>query len=495
MSANTVFLDKIATLRKRFLVKIFTQIILITCLLFLCLFTIAIGIEKTGASSLHRDVSFYLISILISLLISLLYASIKRESFTQALIDIDTRLDLKDRLSTAYEYQKGGKTSEFADLLIEDAGRRLSMLSNKQLFPAKFSMVHFLLILLIITNIALFVVERVVPISKHAYIGSEQSERIKALLKNYTREKAESAKKPEQESQKRLHKNMENIAKKFDEPSVSKDNLLKSLYETLKEAQGEQARLAEALSSKLEELKDVRDVPVQQIPQAPQLSAEELSKLRKMLENLLGNQLPGSIEQDLNRLGETRSLAELLEQLIDDIEFDTDAEDEADSDEGDITAQKDDKQGEDENGTQDDTRNGALSDSQQDGEGLSEQAMSGQSQGVGDGEGRGHEGSEDDEGSLSAGRGRSQDQKRPPHEFEASTGPARQDKTASSPQGEYNVHVRSVTSIGKAELPEEDVVRPYQQEVETILQKEDIPVNYREYIKNYFISIGLREEN
>jgi hypothetical protein len=49
-------------------------------------------------------------------------------------------------------------------------------------------------------------------------------------------------------------------------------------------------------------------------------------------------------------------------------------------------------------------------------------------------------------------------------------------------------------TIGNAKVKEEDVIRPYRQELESVLQKEDIPLNYREYIKSYFLSIGLKKE-
>ena len=56
------------------------------------------------------------------------------------------------------------------------------------------------------------------------------------------------------------------------------------------------------------------------------------------------------------------------------------------------------------------------------------------------------------------------------------------------------MHIRSLTTIGKADMEMEEVIRPYRRELESILKKEDIPLNYREYIRNYFLSIGLRGE-
>jgi hypothetical protein len=73
-------------------------------------------------------------------------------------------------------------------------------------------------------------------------------------------------------------------------------------------------------------------------------------------------------------------------------------------------------------------------------------------------------------------------------------GPASPDKLVSSPAKTYLIHVRALTDRGEARVKEEDIFRTYRQEVESILQKEDVPVNYREYIKNYFIAIGINTE-
>ena len=65
---------------------------------------------------------------------------------------------------------------------------------------------------------------------------------------------------------------------------------------------------------------------------------------------------------------------------------------------------------------------------------------------------------------------------------------------ASARTKSYLISIRTLTDIGEARLKEEDIIRTYQKEVESLLQKEDIPLNYREYIKNYFISIGMNAE-
>jgi len=58
----------------------------------------------------------------------------------------------------------------------------------------------------------------------------------------------------------------------------------------------------------------------------------------------------------------------------------------------------------------------------------------------------------------------------------------------------FLIRIRALTDIGEARLKEEEIFQTYRKEVESILQKEDIPMNYREYIKNYFFSIGINTE-
>ena len=65
---------------------------------------------------------------------------------------------------------------------------------------------------------------------------------------------------------------------------------------------------------------------------------------------------------------------------------------------------------------------------------------------------------------------------------------------ASSQAKSYLIHIRALTDIGEARLDKEEIFQTYRKEVESILQKEDIPANYRAYIKNYFISIGINTE-
>jgi len=93
--------------------------------------------------------------------------------------------------------------------------------------------------------------------------------------------------------------------------------------------------------------------------------------------------------------------------------------------------------------------------------------------------------------SAAAGNAKSIEDNQSSYELEKTPGSVLQDKIASSQAKSYLIHIRALTDVGEARLKEEEIFQTYRKEVESILQKEDIPINYREYIKNYFISIGI----
>jgi hypothetical protein len=93
--------------------------------------------------------------------------------------------------------------------------------------------------------------------------------------------------------------------------------------------------------------------------------------------------------------------------------------------------------------------------------------------------------------SSAAGNAKSENPAESPYEFQKLEGPAVQDKIISRQEENFHIHIRSLGANRESKLKDADITRPYRKAVESILAKEDIPLNYREYIKNYFLSIGL----
>ena len=235
-------------------------------------------------------------------------------------------------------------------------------------------------------------------------------------------------------------------------------------------------------------------MPIQTIPKLENLSLSQLEKLKRILNRALKNQIPDSIKQNIEALHELYRTEERLSQMIDKFH-----EGHSDSDE--VAGSR-----------YDDTQpsiptHGLLKP-------LDETQLS---KTIGDVLNRnrgveGRHGQPDTEqrlesdrdlkdefgsqpgSSSAAGSAPSDGKKKSKDELAKSSGIGTQDKMKSSQGDKYLIQIRSLTTMGESKIEEKDIIRSYRKEIEGILQKEEIPLNYRGYIKNYFISIGLKAD-
>ncbi len=493
MNAESLFCAELSKLKRQVIIKSVQRVALYAALIFLCLCAVLFFIEKAGFSILSDDAFRYGIPIGISLTAALLLAFVKRKKLLTILIEIDTRLKLQDKLSTAYEYQFSGKKSDFLVLLLEDAVARMRRLEIKHMVPAKFSAAHLALILLLVLNAVLYSSDFWGSNLRPTHANQEQIEKARTLLRNYTQSPI-GAKQAKKKSPKPVYaRQLEQLTNRLNDPSLNRDALSASLSTMLKELQSEQSRLADELSPKLNALSG-EGVPFQSIPELAKLSSNEIEKLKMLLNGALNKQIPDSLNQDIEILQEFFRLEKLLSQIIDDLkEGDsyTDAYAQSQPHETLVSQRADDREK-----TLGDTRsltpNGEIADSQRDRVNTTRPPPSDQSQDNARDE-------QNDDGlhdnyPVSAGRAKSAQRQKSPNELEKSTGPGIQDKLSSAQEKKYRLHIRSLSAIGESKLKEENIIQTYRQEIESIIQKEDIPLNYREYIKHYFISIGLKTE-
>lgn len=68
------------------------------------------------------------------------------------------------------------------------------------------------------------------------------------------------------------------------------------------------------------------------------------------------------------------------------------------------------------------------------------------------------------------------------------------DKTGDFNKGSFAYTVKALSDIGVSKKEHEKIKKQYQQQNEAILEKENIPAEYREDIRDYFLSIGLGKE-
>jgi hypothetical protein len=493
VSAEALFCAELARLKRHVVIKSVQGAALDASLVFLCIWATLWFIERSEFTILSNDAFRYGIPIGISLMAALLLAIVKRKNLQTILIDIDTRLKFQDRLSTAYEYQRNGKKSDFLALLLEDACLQLHQLEIKYMVPAKFSAAHLALILLLVLNVALYASHFWGPHSRPIHADQEHIEKARTLMRNYTQSRIGGKPAKKKSPGHAYARRLEQLTERFNDPALSQEALSASLSTLRKDLHAAQARLTEQLSAKLNALRG-EGVPVQPIPEPEERSSQEIEKLKTLLKGALNNQIPDSLNQDIETLQEFSSLEKLLSRIIEDLKEDdlhTDEYAQSQPHETQTSPQANDRQ-KTPGDTQPQKTPGTMSDRKQGRAGSTDPLASGQSQDNG--------GDEPDDAGLheeydiSAGRAKSAQRKKLGDELEKSTGPGIQDKLTSAKVKEYRIHIRSLSAIGESKLQEEIIVQNYRQEIESILQKEEIPLNYRQYIKHYFISIGLKTE-
>ena len=493
VSAEISFISQIAKIKRRVFIHAIHRILLNASLIFLSISTLFFILTKAGITDYNINGTWYFVPIGISLSAALFIGLATRSNLLNVLIEIDRRLQLQDRLSTAYEYLKFKKKTEFTELLMNDAAAKLRQISNQQLVPARFSFLHLLVIILLIINIFLYSSVFSPSGFKSTHQELQKIENAGKLLKNYTISRVDNKAVQKSKPQSVYAKKLDQFSQKLNDSSKPFEQRLAALDSFLKEVQGEQARLANELGAKVGSTA-IKELPILKIPDPANLSSSQLEKLKRLLNRTLNNRMPDSISQNIESLQELDSIEALLSRIMNDFKDGRSFSDDSAESTGnerrmsqttetlenppdDLNRPNPDEQFSDHNqSTADRTDQPGSEKLPENGDELQ------------DGMGR------PERYSTSAGRAKSKEENKLSYELEKTPGSVLQDKMASSQAKSYLIHIRALTDIGEARLDEEEIFQTYRKEVESILQKEDIPANYRAYIKNYFISIGINTE-
>ena len=492
-SPDISFSNEISKIKRRNIFIVLCRIWLNTSLIFLGICIFMFFIQKTNVSDLSASVSWVLFSIGFSLAAALLLGFLKRDKFLTTLVDIDRRLRLQDRISTAYEYSKSGKKTVFSGIQIKDAAAKLHQLSTKQMLPVKFSRRHLLLVFLMVANGALLFSNYLSPEFKLTRADRIKQELVDELSRNYAVNRLERKNEKKKNRQNGYSKELEHLRTKLNDRSITRDQVNTGIDRLLKDVQGEQARLATELGTKLKAA-EIDEMPIQTIPKLENLSLNQLEKIKRILNRALNNQIPDSINQNIEALQELYRTEEQLSQMIDEFYEDHSDSDEVAGSQYDNTQPSTTAHGlkKSLDDTQFSKTIGDVLNRNQGFEGKYGQPDPEQRQEI-DRDLKDEFGSQPGS-SAAAGSAPSDGKKKSKDELAKSSGIGTQDKMKSSQGDKYLIQIRSLTAIGESNLEEKDIIRSYRKEIEGILQKEEIPLNYRGYIKNYFISIGLKAD-
>jgi hypothetical protein len=491
VNAETIFLDEISRVKRRVFSRLVCRLLLWACAFFLGSYTLFAIILKAHIYGGNHYGLWVLALGAISLIAATGVAIFESKAFQSFLIEIDARLQLGESISTAFEYQQAGHQSVFLDLLMQDATAKLRRLSPREIFPAGFSRLHFFLIVAVIAAMAYYFGFYSNPDFKPVLVDQLKIEKALKLVRDFAdRHPAVGDSKAERQHPV-IKRNIEQLRKTLNQPAITREHLFTLLNRHLKEVQAEQMRQVAELGARLDDAQ-IRKMPIQDPLDLQNFNAGQLEKLKKLLNQALNNRIPDGIQDDVESLQELFSLEKLLTRVIEEFhEGYSGPQEQADSERYQtpvssspeaLSKRNDDSlQSEDsgrnpsnpENGSADTSEHTRSGDSHSDGFGVPGER--GLSHGT----------------SPRAGRARSDGREKSGSEIEKATGPKIQEKWTPAQVKQYLVRIRTLTAAGESYIKEEEVIRSYQQEIEGVLQKEDIPLNYRDYIRNYFLSIGL----
>jgi hypothetical protein len=481
LKAELVFKRSISKLRRRIIRHWVEQIMLTTLLLALILNTITIGLQKIGLFE-WEGYAVYPLLLLFSFACSLLHALRRKESFQDALIDIDIRLDLKERLSTAHEYHQLGRTSLFMDRLTQEANSLLESLRGRQMVPRYFSRRHLSIPIFAVILILLISIDWSPRAGVEDLASAERFKQIGVQLERYAEHVRPETSEAVKEPQKNFREQMETFARALQGGSMSGKKVLESLDKLMNQSEMEKRRLIDKLKEELSP-GDVPQTPVLESLQTGEPTSAEIAELKKELEEMFDGEVPASISKDLSNLALHNEMTAFIEETVETLGVPLKEERLQDGETSLLLGRTKENLSIHEEAFQEKNEPGSGS-------------IARPKKRANDDSEESDDRLRDGEGTVfTAGQEKAKGDKKAPYEIENLETPALRDKGISGRGERYNVLVRSLPAIGRAELREEEIVRVYQKEFENVMGKEDIPPPYREYIKKYFLSIGLGKES
>lgn len=486
LKADNQYMNHMTRLKWIFIKRIVQQFFLTTLLFWFPLASMALVFDKLGWLQWHRyEILGFILAL--SFLLALHCILRKRQHFTDELMDMDTRLSLKSRLSTAYEYHRSNRKTLFGDLLIREVCHLLQTIKPKEMFPRipirdHLLIIGFIILFLIIlfSNIAPYHIKKK---------GTEDPELLSVSVKIKDFINRESRIPKNQKLLKNeITRNLEDMIDKLNERTMDRDAFVKSVQTMGREVMAEQTTIAQRIRETLNP-GDIENTPELRPFEETTFKNEELERMTDVLKELFQGAIPESIMNDMARLGHNRRLGDFLDEILDDLQASRAFEMVPMTATGkkeafiDSVIPKKEKETPDSSAVHTGTEsqiayiNRPVSPIMEQG-GTDSSDMEAPNQGSG-------------EPNLAAGDARAVGEKKAPHPLESSKGAKIREKGISMQGERYSALVRSLATIGTVEMSELEILKTYEKQIEDILQKEDIPLNYRTYIKNYFLHIGI----
>jgi hypothetical protein len=315
--------------------------------------------------------------------------------------------------------------------------------------------------------------------------------RLGTRLKRFTQPKTASDQKRKVPQDRELAESIEKLASALQQQRKKREELFRMVSEVKLKIEEDNSLLSRQIEEELG-LKDSSPRPGSAQGMRPEEKGKKLNALKKKLEEVFQREVPVSLSKRIQSLRRSLELEELLYEVSEEM------------DSGFASLGREDGEDTAKNGGQG-TATGEEKDHSFSGQSVaSEGARKTPKQrdfedrsapgGTGSGEEKGSGAETDMMEGFQAGQGSSSAKADTPREIDRKRGPILRERYDIQAEDPLIIHVKSLPVLQRAESRPEDVIRDYRREYEAVLEKEDIPLADRETIKNYFMSIGLREE-
>lgn len=484
MNGDSVFEEWIGTLlrwrKRRRLFSLMAWFLALS----LILNTFAFGFQKVFHFA-RGNIYLYLILTLVSFGMALGIHLLTKKKFLTDLIEIDSRLKLKDRLSTAFEYRPSERKTRFREGLLADAGRVLEGLPKNKLYPLGFSAAYVLIpsFAFILLGLSLFDFSALKPTEEKT---QERLARAGRAIERFSKEKIPETIGLNDQSLGEPYRQLEEIAKDLQNQSLKPEKLLLTLGEMKKEALAERLRLTRKLEKEL----NGDGTPGSDNPSTfPKelTTTKDLEKLTEQLKDLFEGSLPESIAKDIARINEKLELEQFLDKTINQaIPSDPTGD-------GRSLLSKREKGYAGEGETRPSGEAGSFLALEKEQTKIPPPPTAGRGSEEERKAGKRPQGREDGDG-FTAGTTKGTGERLIPSELKGRKGPSiKEGGGPSDAEPGSSFQVRSLplfgrTKNGREEIPQE-IPASYRREMEAVLLKENIPREYKEYIKYYFLSI------
>ncbi len=472
-------IERIQKSLKRSKFKRFLLLSLLFSLLFTCITFPVFRILLTKPSNslpFTAPLAFGVIS-------SLAFMKLKRQRLTDVLIDLDSRYQFKELLSTAYEYHTSNKESVFTRSLLQEASSALNSLNDKQIRQQGIMPVYIALTGLTGLSVVLLFI---VPLLLKPTPVDPGLNYLATRMEEFTNKQPIRIFREENKHGSEIFAELRKLAQRIKTQSIEQGSVNSSVASLKEQVSRKRSQIVDRLNQQLQAVK---------IPMGNALDEDEITtqELVKLVEGYFEDGLPDDLQEQLDDLEQYNLTADFLDQMSDELKdlYDSlpklkqrrnEAIDDKHADKTDKEKTMSDKQSK--SGDQNNTM-GSRGGSENNNDMLSDQLAENESE-------------EDFNQFSSAGNNKSTGKQNDTLDIAASK---RQPELLRSDRGDgdwTDIDIRSSTAIGEVKMKQRLVIRDYQKDLTNSLLKERLPRKHQQTIKNYFLQIGLdggKEQN